>query len=61
MPIKLLKKDSGFMIYPNVKIINSYIQMDVFQVKLKLARVTPIHKQGDTNILSNYQPISSLP
>ena len=61
MPVKLFKKMSSFLIYPIMKLINTSFQMGIFPDKLKLARVTPIHKEGDTSIPSNFRPISSLP
>ena len=32
----------------------------IFPDQLKIARVTPIHKAGDTKCLTNYRPISVL-
>ena len=34
---------------------------EIFPDQLKIARVTPIHKAGDTKSLTNYRPISVLP
>ncbi|XP_065654575.1 uncharacterized protein LOC136081205 [Hydra vulgaris] len=36
------------------------IHQDIFPERLKLARVTPIHKKGDRSNISNYRPISVL-
>ena len=42
-------------------IINQSLQTGIFPDKLKLAKVLPIHKKNDDNILDNYHPISVLP
>ena len=33
----------------------------IFPDKLKIAKVTPIHKKGDSKLITNYRPISVLP
>ena len=38
----------------------SYSTEGIFPTELKLARVVPIYKSGDSAILSNYRPISIL-
>ena len=37
------------------------MQNGVVPDELKIAKVVPIYKTGDTNIFSNYRPISVLP
>ena len=41
-------------------IINSSFIEGIFPKKLKLARVVPIYKSGDSTLLTNYRPISIL-
>ena len=42
------------------KLFNLCIDQGVFPKNLKLAKVTPIHKKGSYNMISNYRPISVL-
>ncbi|XP_065671914.1 uncharacterized protein LOC136089759 [Hydra vulgaris] len=42
------------------KIFRVSIHQGIFPERLKLARVTPIHKEGDRSNISNYRPISVL-
>ena len=59
-PIKLFKSVKSLISDPLCKIINSSFSSGHFPEKLKIARITPIHKQGDPENASNYRPISSL-
>ena len=42
-------------------IINQSINTGIFPEKLKIAKVVPVFKKGDTTKLENYRPISLLP
>ena len=42
-------------------IVNQSLRSGIFPDKLKLARIIPLHKKGDTHLLENYRPISILP
>ena len=42
-------------------IINQSLNSGIFPDKLKVAKVTPIFKKGDKQIITNYRPISVLP
>src|SRR6218665_2661933 len=42
-------------------IINSSFSTGIVPAKLKIASVTPIFKQGDKHLMTNYRPISVLP
>ena len=61
MPIKILKNLRYYVSAPLSKIINSSFLSGIFPHDLKLARITPIFKNGDNRITSNYRPIASLP
>ena len=42
-------------------IINQSLMSGVFPDKLRLAKVIPLYKKGDSTITDNYRPISLLP
>lgn len=42
-------------------IVNQSITTGVYPDRLKLAKIVPIHKKGDTVTIKNYRPISILP
>ena len=42
-------------------IINQGIRKGFFPDRLKIAKITPVHKKEERNIFSNYRPISILP
>ena len=44
--------------YLRIYIYNSYIMFPEF---FKIAKVIPLHKKGNTNILDNFRPIILLP
>ena len=46
---------------PLFKIFQSSLREGIFPDALKIAKVTPIFKSGDTTSLGNYRPISVLP
>ena len=49
------------IIKPLVHICNLSLINGTFPSKLKIAKVVPIHKKGDTSSFSNYRPVSVLP
>ena len=42
-------------------VFNLSIDTGVFPDQLKIARVSPVYKAGDSSDLSNYRPVSVLP
>ena len=49
------------LLFPLKFIFNKSIKTGVFPDKLKIAKVTPIFKSGESTSLTNYRPISILP
>ena len=60
IPVKLLKLIPDLIITPLCKIISNSFTSGVFPESLKISKVIPIHKEGSTQILNNYRPISLL-
>ena len=60
LPVYIFKKIVTSIEYPLSFIINTSYLQGVFPEKLKTARITPIHKNGDNITPSNFRPISSL-
>ena len=56
--LKLINKDISKCL---TLIINQSLNSGIFPDKLKIAKVTPIFKKGDNQIITNYRPISVLP
>lgn len=42
-------------------IVNKMFKAGIFPDSLKVGRITPVHKKGDRELLSNYRPICILP
>jgi len=61
MPTKILKHVSHIISPVLTHIINKSFTTGTFPNTLKVARVTPIPKQGDPTNIGNYRPISCLP
>lgn len=58
--VKPLKAVSEYISIPLAHICNLILSTSVFLNKMKLARVTVIHKGGPVNDMNNYRPISVL-
>ena len=61
MSNKLLKQIKNEIIKPLTLIINQTLNTGIYPEKLKIAKIIPIYKNGDTNLIKNYRPISILP
>ena len=60
IPIKMLKIIPDLIAVPLTEIINKSFSTGIFPEALKVSKVIPIHKGGDTDELNNYRPISLL-
>lgn len=61
IPTKLLKSIRNIISIPLTNLINDSFTSGTFPDSLKIARVTPIYKEGKKTDLNNYRPISVLP
>ena len=61
LSVRILRLAMPFIINPLTDIINQAISEGTFPSQWKTAVVTPLHKSGDANNVSNYRPISVLP
>lgn len=57
----LIKKCAKQIAKPLTHIINFSINEGVFPDRMKVAKIIPLHKKGDTSEADNYRPISLLP
>ncbi|CAM1306749.1 Uncharacterised protein at_DN0802, partial [Pycnogonum litorale] len=58
---QLLKDTHDLIALPLTSIFNEVLKTGIFPDRLKVAKVTPIHKRGDPSKITNYRPISVLP
>jgi hypothetical protein len=56
-----VKGCSALISSPLAHIVNLSLKSGIVPDQLKIARVLPLFKSGDNNMLSNYRPISVLP
>ena len=56
----IIKKSFDIICQPLVNLINLSLATGIFPDKLKIAKVIPIYKMGDTDCFANYRPISLL-
>lgn len=57
----LIKKVASFIIEPLTHVLSLSLKTGVVPRDLKLAKVTPLYKSGDSSLFNNYRPISVLP
>ena len=57
----ILQKVAPVIIRPLTVIINQSLISGIFPTKLKISKVIPFFKKGDSRLISNYRPISILP
>ena len=58
---KLVKQTAAAIVTPLTHIMNLSIQQGIVPNKMKTAKVLPIFKSGETDVIKNYRPISLLP
>ena len=60
IPTRILKDFKRQLSMPLFQLINFSFSKGVFPSSLKLVKIIPIHKKGDTQDSNNYRPISLL-
>ena len=58
---KVVKQTYKSFISPLTHIMNLSLSTGIVPLELKVARVIPIFKSGETNVFTNYRPVSVLP
>ena len=61
IPPKVLKMNNDLCQKYIPAIYNNSLAAEMYPQRLKLADITPIHKNGDTSTKNNYRPVSILP
>ena len=61
LPVRILKQVSSLLAEAVSQIINKFFPCGTFPDILKLGKIVPIFKSGDTQKVFNYRPISILP
>ena len=56
----LIKRVQNVLIEPLTFLINQSLSTGIFPNELKISRVKPLYKSGNSSLLSNYRPISVL-
>ena len=59
--VKLLKKCATFISWHLSSFFNQFMECGTFPQILKVGKVTPVFKKGDSQVFDNYRPISMLP
>lgn len=61
IPINIMKESICYIAEPISNIINSSLITGIFPDSLKIGKICPIYKSGETDLFANYRPISILP
>ena len=59
-PVKVIEMTAEYILSVLSSLFNKYIVNGTFPSKLKIAKITPIHKSGSSHKATNYRPISVL-
>ena len=57
----IVKQNFNSLLVPLKHIFDVSLKSGTFPEKMKIARVTPVFKPGDTSLMTNYRPICVLP
>uniref|UniRef100_A0A8C6VZ07 Reverse transcriptase domain-containing protein n=1 Tax=Nothobranchius furzeri TaxID=105023 RepID=A0A8C6VZ07_NOTFU len=61
LDMSLVKEVLHSILQPLTYICNKSFQTGIFPDKMKIAKVIPLYKNGDKQVVSNYRPVSLLP
>ena len=61
LPGSIMKRCSEHFITPLVYLINTSLRQGIFPKELKVAKIIPIYKSDNEQLIENYRPISVLP
>ena len=61
LPLAVLKKCADRISWHLSGFINTFLKLGIFPDTLKIGKITPVFKKGDTQLLDNYRPISIIP
>lgn len=61
LSFSLIKKVKNLLIIPITKLLNMCLREKVFPNCLKISKVIPVFKKGDSNDVGSYRPISLIP
>ena len=61
IPTKIIKETIVHILEPLTHILNRSLDTGIIPSELKIAKVIPIYKASNNNLLKNYRPISLLP
>jgi hypothetical protein len=61
IPVSLVKQCLGCFVKPLTHIYNVSFQIGIFPDSKKKAKIRPLLKKGDKQVIQNYRPISILP
>jgi hypothetical protein len=60
IPDYMVKQCIDYLKKPLTDIYNASLESGIFPDQLKIAKVIPVHKKGNTRDINNYRPIASL-
>ena len=61
IPIKIIKKAAPIIVDKLSEYYTILMHAGIFPDNLKIGKISPIFKKGDSELLENYRPISTLP
>jgi potassium voltage-gated channel Eag-related subfamily H protein 8 len=60
IPDYVIKQSIEYLKKPLTSKYSSLLEAGVFREQLKIAKIIPVHKKGNTRNINNYRPLASL-